>query len=114
MNPGNSGGPIFDSSGRVVGLADQIATGTKQFGRSTTETSTGVGFAVPIDLIKSELTPLEHRQPVNHAYLGIATAQATGAKRVAACAVTALRPVDRRDEERQGCLFAVRIAGRSR
>jgi len=77
MNPGNSGGPIFDSTGRVVGIADQIATGTNQFGRSTTETSTGVGFAVPIDLIKAELVPLERGQPVIHAYLGIATSQGT-------------------------------------
>jgi putative serine protease PepD len=81
MNPGNSGGPIFDSTGRVVGIADQIATGTNEFGSSTTETSTGVGFAVPIDLIRSELARLEHGGLVSHPYLGISTAQGTGTRR---------------------------------
>lgn len=80
MNPGNSGGPILDSSGRVVGIADQIATGTNAFGRSATETSSGVGFAVPIDLIKRELAALERGQRVSHAYLGVATAQAAGGR----------------------------------
>jgi putative serine protease PepD len=55
---------------------DQIATGTNQFGRSTTETSTGV-FAVPIDLIKTELAPLEHGRHISHAYIGIAAVQGT-------------------------------------
>jgi putative serine protease PepD len=80
MNPGNSGGPLFDSSGRVIGIADQIATGTNQFGRGSTETSTGVGFAVPVDLIKDDLVPLERGQRVEHAYLGIATTQSAGAQ----------------------------------
>ena len=77
MNPGASGGPLFASDGRVIGIADQVATGTNQFGRSTTETNTGVGFAVPIDLIKTELAPLEHGWHISHAYLGIATVQGT-------------------------------------
>ncbi len=80
MNPGNSGGPLFDSGGRVIGIADQIATGNNQFGRGTSDTSTGVGFAVPVDLIKAELAPLEHGQPVEHAYLGIATTESAGAQ----------------------------------
>jgi S1-C subfamily serine protease len=78
LNPGNSGGPLLDSGGRVIGIADQIATGTNQFGRPTSETTTGVGFAVPIDLAKAELNPLEHGEKATHAYLGVGAASATG------------------------------------
>ena len=46
LNPGNSGGPVLDASGKVIGIVDQIAT------NGSSETSSGVGFAVPIDLIK--------------------------------------------------------------
>jgi putative serine protease PepD len=67
MNPGNSGGPILDSTGRVVGIADQIATGTNHFGGSSSQTSTGVGFAVPVDLIQAELGRLGHGESVSHA-----------------------------------------------
>jgi putative serine protease PepD len=72
INPGNSGGPILDSSGRVVGIADQIAT------NGSSEQSSGVGFAVPIDLIKRELGQLEAGKTVSHAYLGVATTDSTG------------------------------------
>lgn len=59
MNPGNSGGPVLNARGRVIGISDQIAVGTNQFGHSISETSTGVGFAVPIDLAKAELARLK-------------------------------------------------------
>ena len=68
LNPGNSGGPVFDSSGKVIGIVDQIATNG-----SSQATSSGVGFAVPIDLVRSELPGLEAGQPVHHAYLGVST-----------------------------------------
>jgi putative serine protease PepD len=67
LNPGNSGGPVLDASGRVIGIVDQIAT------NGSSETSSGVGFAVPIDLIRSELSTLEAGQAVRHAYLGVST-----------------------------------------
>jgi putative serine protease PepD len=71
MNPGNSGGPILDSSGKVIGIADQIATG------GGSDQGSGVGFLVPIDLVKSSLKTLEAGGTVSHAYLGIGTGDST-------------------------------------
>ena len=71
LNPGNSGGPILDAQGRVVGVADQIATGG-------TEQSAGVGFAVPIDLVADEIDQLAAGRTVAHAYLGVSTGDTTG------------------------------------
>ena len=67
LNPGNSGGPVLDASGRVIGIVDQIAT------NGSSQTSSGVGFAVPIDLVRSELSKLEAGQTVRHAYFGVST-----------------------------------------
>jgi putative serine protease PepD len=72
MNPGNSGGPLVDGAGRVIGVVDQIATD------GSAKQSSGVGFAVPIDLVKGELAQLKRGQRVAHAYLGIATSPASG------------------------------------
>jgi putative serine protease PepD len=71
LNPGNSGGPILDAEGRVVGVADQIATGG-------TEQSAGVGFAVPIDLGADEIDQLATGGTVAHAYLGVSTGDTAG------------------------------------
>ena len=43
VNPGNSGGPLLDSHGRVIGINTAIASRTGQ--------SAGVGFAIPVNLI---------------------------------------------------------------
>jgi putative serine protease PepD len=67
LNPGNSGGPLLDPSGKVVGIVDQIAT------NGGSDQSSGVGFAVPIDLVKAELSKLKSGATVAHAYLGVAT-----------------------------------------
>jgi putative serine protease PepD len=70
VNPGNSGGPVLDAEGKVIGIVDQIAT------NGSSDTSSGVGFAVPIDLVRSELPQLEAGQTVTHAYLGVSTSTA--------------------------------------
>ena len=70
LNPGNSGGPVLDAGGKVVGIVDQIAT------NGSSDTSSGVGFAVPIDLVRSELSQLEAGRTVSHAYLGVSTSTA--------------------------------------
>jgi putative serine protease PepD len=51
INPGNSGGPLLDERGRVVGLNAQIA--------SESGTSSGVGFAIPIDTVKKVVAAIE-------------------------------------------------------
>jgi putative serine protease PepD len=70
LNPGNSGGPVLDAGGHVIGIVDQIAT------NGSSQTSSGVGFAVPIDLVKNELSQLEAGKTIRHAYLGVATSTA--------------------------------------
>jgi putative serine protease PepD len=74
LNPGNSGGPLLNAAGEVVGIADQIATGTAK-------QSAGVGFAVPIDLVTASLAKLKAGEKVSHAYLGVATSGAATATR---------------------------------
>ena len=56
---------MLDASGRVIGVADQIATG------GSADANTGVGFATPIDLVKAELADLEAGRDVSHAFLGV-------------------------------------------
>jgi putative serine protease PepD len=67
VNPGNSGGPLLDADGEVIGVVDQIATD------GSADQSSGVGFAVPSNLVASELEALESGESVEHAYLGVAT-----------------------------------------
>jgi putative serine protease PepD len=86
LNPGNSGGPVFDASGRVIGVADQIATG------GSADANTGVGFATPIDLVKAELADLEAGRDVSHAFLGVATGTAASTAGAAVGSVSSGSP----------------------
>jgi putative serine protease PepD len=63
INKGNSGGPLLDSSGRVIGINSAIF--------SPTGTSAGVGFAVPVDTIKRMLPDLLEVGRYRHPWLGV-------------------------------------------
>jgi putative serine protease PepD len=65
INPGNSGGPLLDATGRVIGINSQIETGGSSGG------SVGIGFAVPINTAKSEISQLEKGGTVRGAFLGL-------------------------------------------
>ena len=65
LNPGNSGGPLLDAAGRVIGINSQIATGSGSDG------NVGIGFAVPVDTAKVVIPQLESDGHVARAYLGI-------------------------------------------
>jgi putative serine protease PepD len=89
LNPGNSGGPLLNAAGQVIGIVDQIAT------NGSAEQSSGVGFAIPIDLVTSQLSTLEAGGKVSHAYLGIASSSAsTGTAGAALASVTSGGPAD--------------------
>jgi S1-C subfamily serine protease len=72
INPGNSGGPLLNIAGEVIGINSQIETG----GSSG---SVGIGFAVPINTAKTELSQLEKGGTVRGAYLGVSTLTVDGA-----------------------------------
>ena len=63
LNPGNSGGPLLDMSGRVVGVATQIATDS---GRNE-----GIGFAVPASVVRRTASRIIATGNADLPYLGI-------------------------------------------
>jgi S1-C subfamily serine protease len=67
VNPGNSGGPLLDAGGRVIGVNSQIATGGSQG-------SVGIGFAVPVDTVKEVVPKLERDGKIERPYIGVTTA----------------------------------------
>jgi S1-C subfamily serine protease len=69
INRGNSGGPLFDAAGRVIGINAQI--------RSNSGTAEGVGFAIPINVAKRALDQLVRTGRVAYAYIGITTQDVT-------------------------------------
>ena len=67
VNPGNSGGPLFNSRGEVVGINSQIYSRSGGF--------QGLSFAIPIDLAQSVQQQILANGRVAHGMLGVATQQ---------------------------------------
>ena len=65
INRGNSGGPLVNGKGEVLGINSQI--------QSTTGGGEGVGYAVPVDTVRRTLAALRQDGEVDYAYLGVAT-----------------------------------------
>jgi len=63
INPGNSGGPLVGADGRVIGVDQQINT--------TSGGNEGVGFAVPINLVKRSIEDLRDDGEAAYAYIGV-------------------------------------------
>jgi serine protease Do len=68
INPGNSGGPLFNLKGEVVGMNTAIIGG-----------GTGIGFAVPSNLIKALLPQLQTKGFVTRGWLGVSIQDVTPA-----------------------------------
>jgi len=65
INRGNSGGPLLDGHGRVIGINAQIKTETGE--------GAGVGFAIPVDAVKRSLELLRDDGEAEYGYLGVST-----------------------------------------
>ena len=89
INRGNSGGPLLDTRGRVVGVNAQIA--------SESSGNDGVGFAIPSETVRSIVSQLLRDGRVDHPYLGVSLTEipasvADELEVAAGVAVTQVRP----------------------
>lgn len=69
INPGNSGGALANARGQVIGINTLI--------RSTSGSSAGIGFAIPIGYVKTTVKQLMAGKTVGHAFIGIVPAPVT-------------------------------------
>jgi 2-alkenal reductase len=65
VNRGNSGGPLLDAHGRVIGINAQI--------RSTGGGSVGVGFAISVDNVRRSIDQIRNGGEASYAYIGISS-----------------------------------------
>jgi len=75
LNPGNSGGPLLNTDGKVIGMNTEIL--------SPTGTSAGVGFAIPIDTISARVSSIIKYGYVKRPSLGIMLGQDGVARKIA-------------------------------
>jgi S1-C subfamily serine protease len=66
LNKGNSGGPLLNALGDVIGVNSQISTG----GSGSTG-NVGIGFAAPINTVKTVVAQIEKTGHAEHPFLGI-------------------------------------------
>jgi S1-C subfamily serine protease len=65
LNHGNSGGPLLNAQGDVIGVNAQIETG------GVSQGNVGIGFAIPINTVKDVVAQLIRHRKVEHPFLGI-------------------------------------------
>ena len=69
INQGNSGGPLLNARGEVIGVNSQIETETGG--------NVGIGFAVPVNTVKEVVSQIKESGKVEHAYLGVQMQEVT-------------------------------------
>ena len=74
LNHGNSGGPLLNAEGQVVGVSSAISTGD-----TGAQGNIGIGFAIPINTVQDVVAELKAQGHVDHPYLGVVTRPVTPA-----------------------------------
>src|SRR4051812_4046498 len=90
VNPGNSGGPLLNAKGQVIGVNSQIATAA-----GGGEGNVGIAFAIPSNTVTQVLPELESGTTVKHAYLGLSTTTPRSGSGAAIADTTAGGPAER-------------------
>jgi S1-C subfamily serine protease len=73
VNPGNSGGPLVDVRGRLIGMNVAIATATETEG-GTEGQSAGISFAIPLRTVEARVQQIIAGQPIIPGFLGVSFA----------------------------------------
>ena len=87
IHPGNSGGPLLDSTGLVIGITTAMQSDSGQF--------QGIGFAVPADTMRRVIPDLIAEGRVEYAWLGISVMPENGGYGVAGLSEALDLPVER-------------------
>src|ERR1700719_3979362 len=94
VNPGNSGGPLLDSSGRLVGVNTAII--------SPSGSNAGIGFAIPVDIVNRVVPQLIRNGHVPTPGIGIVAANEAAATRLGVEGIVIVRTVPGSSAERAG------------
>jgi serine protease Do len=69
INPGNSGGPLVDARGEVIGINTFLVSSSDSF--------SGMGFAIPTQIVRPTVEALIRDGKVHHGYMGIGISDVT-------------------------------------
>jgi 2-alkenal reductase len=94
LNPGNSGGPLLDSAGRLIGVTTMIISGSGA--------SAGVGIAIPVDVVNRVAAQLIAKGHVPTPGIGIAAAPETATAQLGIAGVIVLKVYPNSPAEKAG------------
>lgn len=92
INPGNSGGALVNGSGKLIGINSSIAT-LGQTSASSQSGNIGIGFAIPVTVVKNITSQLMDNGKVKHAQLGVQVSTQAATVKVGSATVQAAKVV---------------------